>query len=569
MSNELVQMIMTLLGGLAVFIYGINLMSEGLQKAAGDRMKNILSLLTSKPIYGVLAGAVVTAVLQSSSATTVMVIGFTSAGLMKLPQAISVILGANIGTTITAQLIAFKIGDYAWVFVFIGFVMYFFVTKKEKIMDIGQVLFGFGLLFVGINIMGETMRPLASSQVFMNIILEVQDVPVLGIIVGAVATMVIQSSSAVIAVLQNLAGTPGVGGQGTLLTLEASLPILFGSNIGTTITALLASIGTSVNAKRTAVAHTVFNVCGTLIFIWFIPQICTAVRFMSPDGAPTATIAREIANAHLLFNVVNTIIFLPLIFVLVKIVKKIVPGEDVVPITSDPIFLDENVISQPVFGIYLALQELGRLAEMTSDMMVKAKQAFLSDDMTMVERVMDADEVVNKLRAKIIDYLAMLLSSESITEAQTERVSGLFHVAADIEHIGDYCKNIVNLAKERVNNKYEFSDTAYAEIYECFDIVQKMLRETMDALESNDESRAKEVIELEKLMNATELRLRHQHMQRVNEKLCSPVFTMIYNDTIHNLERIGDSCHNIAQTIIKSSKLEGTAVAPHLVAEEA
>lgn len=568
MSNQTVQIIMTLLGGLAVFIYGMNLMSDGLQKAAGDRMKKVLALLTSKPIYGVLAGALVTAVLQSSSATTVMVIGFTSAGLMKLPQAISVILGANIGTTITAQLIAFKIGDYAWVFVFVGFVFYFFVKKKEKLIDIGQVLFGFGLLFVGINIMGDTMRPLANSEFFVTLMLEVQDVPFLGVMVGTIATIVVQSSSAVIAVLQNLAGTLGPGGEGTLLSLEASLPILFGSNIGTTITAILASIGTSVNAKRTALAHTVFNVCGTLIFIWFIPQICTVVRFISPSGSPADTIAREIANAHLLFNLVNTIIFLPLIFLLVKIVRRIIPGEDFAPSTSDPIFLDENVINQPVFGIYLALQELGRLGEMTSDMMVKAKQAFLADNMSMVEEVIDADAIVNKLRANIIDYLAMLLSSESITEAQTERVAGLFHVAADIEHIGDYCKNIVNLARERVNNKYEFSDTAYAEIYECFDIAQRMLRETMEALETNDENRAREVLELEKLMNATELRLRHQHMQRVNEKLCSPIFTVIYNDTIHNLERIGDSCNNIAQAVISSSKLEGTAVSPELVADE-
>lgn len=569
MGNETFQIVMTLLGGLAVFIYGMNLMSDGLQKAAGDKMRRVLSMLTSKPIYGVIAGALVTAVLQSSSATTVMVIGFTSAGLMKLPQAISVILGANIGTTITAQLIAFKIGDYAWIFVFVGFVMYFFIKKRERIMDIGQVMFGFGLLFVGINIMSDTMRPLANSQFFVDLMLQVQDVPILGILVGMITTIVVQSSSAVIAVLQNLAGTVGPDGHGTLLSLSASLPILFGSNIGTTITALLASIGTSVNAKRTAIAHTVFNICGTLIFIWFVPQICYVVDLISPSGNPADVIARQIANAHLLFNVINTIIFLPLIFVLVKIVTKVVPGEDIQPPTSEPIFLDENVINQPVFAIYLALQELGRLAEMTSGMMTDAKQAFLANEMGLVDKVIEADVTVNNLRAKIVDYLALLLSSESITEAQTERVAGLFHVAGDIEHIGDYSKNIVNLAKERVNNKYEFSDTAYAEIYECFDIAQRMLRETMEALETSDVNKANEVLDLEKTMNATELRLRHQHMQRVNEKLCSPVFTVIYTDTIHNLERIGDSCNNIAQAVINGSKLHGTSEKIEPVPDEA
>lgn len=347
MEQGIFQIIVTLLGGLAVFIYGMNLMSDGLQKAAGDKMKRFLSMLTSNPVFGVISGALVTAVLQSSSATTVMVIGFTSAGLMKLPQAISVILGANIGTTITAQLVAFKIGDYAWIFVFIGFVMYFFITKKEILTDIGQILFGFGLLFVGINIMGDVMKPLAHAKVFIDMIVQVQDIPVLGVVVGIVSTAAIQSSSAVIAVLQNLASTPAADGIHPLIDIDGALPILFGSNIGTTITAILASIGASVAAKRTAIAHIIFNVFGTLIFIWFIPQISYIIGKMSPGDTTVDNISRQIANAHMLFNVINTLIFLPLIWLLVKAVIKIVPGEEQERDLSEPVFLDEKVINHP------------------------------------------------------------------------------------------------------------------------------------------------------------------------------------------------------------------------------
>lgn len=271
MNNETVQMIITLLGGLALFIFGMNFMSDGLQRSAGDKMRSILAMLTRNPVLGAVAGALVTAVLQSSSATTVMVIGFVSAGLMKLPQAISVVLGANIGTTITAQLIAFDIGDYAWLFVATGFIMYFFFKKKELISYIGQTVFGFGVLFVGINIMGDTMKPLAASQVFVDLMMQVHDIPVLGVLLGTCMTVVVQSSSATIAVLQNLASTAGPDGVTSIIGLQGALPILFGDNIGTTITAVLASIGASVTAKRTAAAHVIFNLTGTLLFIWFIP----------------------------------------------------------------------------------------------------------------------------------------------------------------------------------------------------------------------------------------------------------------------------------------------------------
>lgn len=295
--NDTLQIIFGLVGGLAVFIFGMNLMSECLQKAAGEKMKRILGLLTKNRLLGVLAGALVTAVLQSSSATTVMAIGFVSAGLMTLPQAISIIFGANIGTTITAQIIAFKITDYIYVFIFAGFIISF-ISKKEKLKNIGMTIFAFGLLFLGIETMGDVMKPLASSPVFTNMIAKVADVPILGVAVGTLMTLVVQSSSATIAVLQNFASQAGADGVTSILGLTGAIPILFGDNIGTTITVLLASIGQSKNAKRTALAHTLFNVSGALLFISLINPLAAFVRYISPSGAEIDVISRQIANAH-------------------------------------------------------------------------------------------------------------------------------------------------------------------------------------------------------------------------------------------------------------------------------
>ena len=295
-----------LLGGLAVFLFGMNMMSEGLQKAAGAKMKSILSMLTSNPVLGVLAGAVATAVLQSSSATTVMAIGFVSARLMTLRQAIAVIFGANIGTTMTAQLMAFKLSDYIWLIVFVGFIVWF-AAKDERVKNIGQTVFAFGLLFVGIDTMGAVMKPLAQSEVFLAMIDQVKDIPALGVAAGTVMTLVVQSSSATIAVLQSFASQPGPDGVTSVLGLQGSIPILLGDNIGTTITALLACIGQSRDAKRTAVAHSVFNVTGAFVFIWFVPLIAQFVQLLTP-GPELDVIARQIANAHTTFNIVCTLL---------------------------------------------------------------------------------------------------------------------------------------------------------------------------------------------------------------------------------------------------------------------
>lgn len=317
--NDTVKILFGLFGGLAIFIFGMNMMSECLQKAAGEKMKKILSLLTKHPVLGVLAGALTTAVLQSSSATTVMAIGFVSAGLMTLPQAISIILGANIGTTMTAQIIAFKITDYIYLFIAVGFLISF-ISKKEKIKNIGQTIFAFGLLFEGIETMGGVMKPLAGSPFFTDLIGKVADIPVLGVLTGLLMTLVVQSSSATIAVLQNFASQPCADGVTSIIGLAGAIPILLGDNIGTTITALLATVGQSKDAKRTAVAHSVFNISGAFLFIWLVNPYARLIQYISPKGNEVDVISRQIANAHTGFNLAMTLIWLPLIGIMVKIV---------------------------------------------------------------------------------------------------------------------------------------------------------------------------------------------------------------------------------------------------------
>lgn len=549
MELDWFQVIITLLGGLAVFIYGMNLMSDGLQKAAGDKMKNVLALLTKNPLIGVLAGALTTAVLQSSSATTVMVIGFVTAGLMNLPQAISIILGANIGTTITAQLIAFKVGDYVWLFILVGFIMYFFM-KKENWVNAGQTIFAFGILFMGINTMGDVMKPLAATPEVAQMFLAVKGVPVLGVLIGTLLTLVIQSSSAAIAVLQNLACQPGPDGVSSVIGLEGALPILFGTNIGTTITAVFASIGSSINAKRTAAAHIIFNVSGTLIFMFLIPIYSKFIAYISPAGMEYEVVSRQIANAHMLFNIINTLVFLPFIWLLVKIVMKLMPGKDTDKLPSEPLYLDDNIIEQPVFAIHLATKELSRIANFTLQMIRDAKKSFLANDTEAANDVFETEDIVNTLQDETVRYLASIFATDTLTENQANIVSGLIHVASDIEHVGDNCTNIAEFALDKIKHGYEFSDIACAEIYECFDQASRMTRDSIRALETGDINLANDVLDQEEEMNRTEARLKKQHVKRLYDKKCSPEFTVMYTDIVHNIERIGDNCTNIAEAVL-------------------
>lgn len=552
--NETLTTIFTLLGGLAVFLYGMNLMSEGLQKAAGEKMRYILGILTKNPVVGVLAGALITAVLQSSSATTVMALGFVSAGLMSLPQAISVILGANIGTTMTAQIIAFKIDDFIWPIVFIGFAFYFF-AKKESVKNIGQTIFGFGVLFVGIITMSNVMKPLAGSPVFITLIEKVSNVPVLGVLLGTVMTVVVQSSSATIAVLQNFAMQPAADGITSILGLENAIPILLGDNIGTTITALLACIGQSKDAKRTAAAHSVFNITGSFIFIWIVPWFAEFVRFISPKGNEIDVISRQIANAHTLFNFTNTLLWLPFIWLMVKIVMFLVPdrGEEEKTTSKTVLqFLDVNVLNQPVVALQMIGKEIVNASEYVKDMLESLEAAIVNNDISALSKARETGELVKEVHKETVDYMSNLFTSGVLTEEQSIQVAGFMSVISDVERMALRSMEMAEAAQIKMEKGYKFSKEAMDEIQTGFEQIRTMVTNVVLSIQNGDKKLAKQVQEEKEEVTKLVRKQLKNHMKRLKKGKCSPEFTFSFNEIMYGMERISNNCMNIADAVMEN-----------------
>lgn len=549
--DERIKIVFGLLGGLAMFLYGMNSMSDALQKAAGEKMKRILGFLTKNPLMGALAGALVTAVLQSSSATTVMVIGFVSAGLMSLPQAISVIFGANIGTTMTAQLMAFKISNYIYPIIFIGFIMNF-VFKKEKIRNVGMVIFSFGLLFEGIEVMGGVMKPLASSAIFVELMGKVSEIPVLGVVLGAVMTLVVQSSSATIAVLQNFASQPGPDGIHSVIGLAGAIPILFGDNIGTTITALLASIGQSKNAKRTAIAHSTFNITGTILFMFLIRPLAAFVQWISPKGDELDIISRQIANAHTTFNVACTLIWLPLIPVMVKIVKFIIRGED--KKNSEGFvakYLDDKAMSQPAAAIYMAAKEISRLSVHAGKMIEAMKNAIEKRNITDIrDKYVDEHDKVKELQDIIVDFITKLISSGNLTEKQAEQAAGLMVVSNNIERIADRCDEVDGLYKKILDNGQLLSDAAITDLTACMDMTEKLFSESMNAIITGDSETPDKVAADKKKIRKLQRQAGKAHLARVKKNTCVRSLTADYSALLYSMDRMADNCISIAEEAI-------------------
>ena len=546
--NEVCKVVFGLAGGLALFLYGMNSMSDALQKAAGEKMKKILEFLTKNPIMGVLAGALVTAVLQSSSATTVMVIGFVSAGLMSLPQAISVIFGANIGTTMTAQLMAFKITDYIYPIIFVGFMLYF-ASKKEKVKNVGLVIFSFGLLFEGIEIMGSVMKPLANSPIFVELMAKVSDIPVLGVLLGAVMTLVVQSSSATIAVLQNFASQPGPDGVTSVIGLAGAIPILFGDNIGTTITALLASIGQSKNAKRTALAHSIFNITGSIVFLFLIPVLAKFVQFISPKGPEVEVISRQIANAHTTFNVVCTLVWLPLIPLMVKIVTTIVRGNDTKKVHSyEPQYLDDKMINQPIPAMYMVSNEINRIATSTEKMLKILKEIVSGDNKeetkTLFKKHHDA---IKTLQDAIVTYISKLFTGGALTEVQAERVAGYLAIANNIDRIADRCGDVVDIYERIGTSEKILSEQAKEELTQCVTIAEELFEQAITAVATDNVDQAEQVIQDKKRMRKAQKKSTKKHLERLQENLCDPELTRAYSGILQNLDRVADNCTGIAE----------------------
>ena len=548
--NESMATVFGLLGGLALFIFGMNMMSESLQKVAGDKMKKVLGVLTRNAVCGMLAGALVTAVLQSSSATTVLVIGFVSAGLMSLKQGISVIFGANIGTTMTAQLMAFKISDYIMPIVFIGFLIAF-IAKKEKIKFVGQTIFAFGLLFVGIEMMGDVMKPLATSPVFINMMEKVSNIPVLGVGVGMLMTLVVQSSSATIAVLQSFASQAGPDGA-SVIGLVGAIPILLGDNIGTTITAILASIGQSKDAKRCAIAHSVFNITGSFLFIWIIKPFAKFVEMISPKGNELDVISRQIANAHMSFNIINTLIWLPLLPVMVKIVMFIVRDDKEVSIEDykEKSFLDKNVISQPIAAMYLVSQEIRRAGRLVSEMIGNMKATVMNNDSKALAELEKNAKLVTEIDENTVSYISGMFSNGSLTEEQSSTTAGLLYVLNDIARVSKRCEDASPVIRAKLEGKYKFSKDAVEELGKVIDNVEIMYRTSIVSLENGDTKTARKVFDYRKELRNMEKKFNKNHLKRLRKNNCKPEFTYPFSNVLHNLERIGDSCSGIVDEVM-------------------
>ena len=540
------QIVFGLLGGLAVFIYGMNLMSESLQKAAGEKMKSILALLTKNRIMGVIAGALVTAVLQSSSATTVMAIGFVSAGLMSLPQAISIIFGANIGTTMTAQIIAFKITDYIYAFIFVGFILSF-VCKSERIKSIGQTIFAFGLLFLGIETMGDVMKPLASSPVFTDLIGKVSGIPVLGLLLGTAMTLVVQSSSATIAVLQNFAAQPGADGVTSILGLAGAIPILLGDNIGTTITALLASLGQSRDAKRTAIAHTIFNLSGSLVFIWFVKPYAALIQAISPKGPEVEVISRQIANAHTLFNLTMTVVWVCLLGLMVKIVMRLIPDVKEAKVNPlQPAFLDKKVIGQPTVALKLVAKEVLHCSGMVKNMLKDLAGLSKSEDPALVGKIKEQGQTLHSLMEAINDYLAELFSAGVLTELQATQTAKLMHVCGDVERMGELAADLTDVIAGKMELKYSFSEEAMEDLRKSLNQISKMYGDAMRALEQGEPEEPEKLIRRREKVMDLDINMRKAHMDRVNKGKCKAKLSAPFTRLLHCVDRMGNSCVNLA-----------------------
>ena len=532
------KMIFMLAGGLGLFIYGMKMMGDALERAAGNRMKRLLEILTTNRYMGVLVGAVVTMIVQSSSASTVMVIGFVNAGLMNLAQATGVIMGANIGTTITAQLVAFKLTDIAPVVVFFGVGLIFF-SKKRSWKKFGEILAGFGILFMGMDLMSQAMRPLRGDPIFARMMAEFGS-PVVGIAVGALVTVVLQSSTASIGILQALA-------MQNLITMDGALFILFGQNIGTTITALLASIGTNVTARRAAFIHLFFNVIGTLFFVLLvllgIPYVDWIERVSGGD------VTRQIANAHTGFNIINTVFMFPLAGMLVFLARKLIPGDENHFDEKRLMFLDKRILETPPIAVAQIMKEVGRMGDLAKQNVNAAMRAFFEEDEALVAEVYRREDLLNFLNREITQYLVMANGLELSTQ-DLELIGGLFHVVNDIERAGDHAENLIEYAEYRMENRLVFSDTATAELKEMTDKVLSVFGDAVEALKTGNRKLAKTVQEQEDSVDILEETLRKGHIYRLNHQKCNPDSGIIFLDVVGNLERIADHASNLAYFVL-------------------
>lgn len=514
-------------------------MGDGLQQAAGDRLRYYIDKYTSNPFFGVLVGIGMTALIQSSSGVTVITVGLVSAGLLTLRQAIGIVMGANIGTTVTSFIIGFKLGDYALPMLFAGALCLFF-TKNRTINNIGRILFGVGGIFFALNLMSGAMEPLKDLQVFKDYMIELSKNPILGVLVGTGLTLLIQASSATIGILQNLYAS-------NLIDLQGALPVLFGDNIGTTITAIIASLGANIAAKRVAGAHVAFNVIGTVICMIFLVPFTALIQWfeVTLNLAPEMTIA----FAHGTFNITNTIIQFPFIGALAYLVTKLIPGEDEV-VKYEPLYLDPQLIKQaPSIALGNAKKELLHLGNYAAKAFDLSYDYIINSEEKVAEKGHKTEEAINTIDEKLTRYL-ISLSSEALSQKESEVLTNILDSSRDLERIGDHAEALLNLNDYLQRKNVQFSKAALAELEEIYHETSHFVKDALDSVENNNLEKAKSLIDRHEAINKMERVLRKTHIKRLNNGECSTQAGVNFIDIISHYTRVSDHAMNLAEKVL-------------------
>lgn len=546
---EIGSMLMQLAGGLGLFLFGMKLMGDGLEMVAGSKLRGMIERLTKNKYMGALVGLVVTAVIQSSSATTVMVVGFVNAGLMNLAQAVGVIMGANIGTTVTGVMIAINLTAIAPLAVLIGVVMISFI-KRNSVKHIGQIIAGFGILFMGMKMMSTAMEPLSESEVFTSLMTSFSN-PLLGVLVGLVFTAIIQSSSASVGVLQAL-GAAGA------ITLPSAIYVIYGQNIGTCVTALISSVGTSKTARRTAVVHLMFNVFGAVLFIVIsmLFPFAELVQRIVPGN-----VMAQISIVHVIFNIVCTAIMLPLSSLLVKVACKVIPGSDPVKSSNSLAYLDARILSTPPVAVAQLFKEVDRMGQLAKETLGMAMDALITQDNTKVDQIYENENTINFLNRGIAEYLVKI-NGLDLEDYDRQALGSMYHVISDMERIGDHSENLCELAQTLKKSKQKFSPWAVEQATEMRNRVEAMLEEALQMFASRETQpqMAADINRREEIIDDATQELKDLHIERLNQGKCSVVAGTVFMDMLTNLERIADHCTNIAYSMTnqKNHELQST-----------
>jgi len=539
MSINWQEIIFHFLGGLGLFLYSIKTMGDGLQQAAGDRLRYYIDKYTSNPFLGVLVGIVVTALIQSSTGVTVITVGLVSASLLTLRQAIGIIMGANIGTTVTSFIIGFKLGEYALPLIFLG-TMFLFFTKNRTVNNIGRILFGVGGIFYALNLISAGMSPLKDLPQFKEYMVTLGQNPILGVVAGAVITVLIQASSATIGILQGLYA-------GGFLDLKGSLPVLFGDNIGTTLTVIIAAAGANVSAKRVAATHVTFNVLGTILCLILLGPFTSMIEYFQAllHLSPEMTIA----FSHGAFNVSNTIVQFPFIGALAYFVTKLIPGEDEV-VKYEPLYLDEQLIQQaPSIALGNAKKELLHLGNYAVKAFDLSYDYIINSNEKVAEKGHKTEEAINTIDEKLTRYL-ITLSSEALSQKESEVLTNILDSSRDLERIGDHAEALINLNDYLQRKNVHFSNSALEELEEIYRQTSEFVKDALESVENNDLEMAESLIERHEAINKMERVLRKTHIKRLNNGECSTQAGVNFIDIISHYTRVSDHAMNLAEKVL-------------------